>query len=103
MGKPFDPFAGDDDLEFQPESQPTTIAEAPKARPRPSDPNEPSWKAVVERTAVREPPKTPVHELKLSFEELADEGGDVRGAKKIGSGKLAADDFLTGMKKQDYD
>jgi len=106
--KPFDPFA-DDDLEFQPEmqSQPTTIREAPepatqiKSRPRPGD--EPRWKEVVERTAVKAPPQKPKHHLNLNFEELADQGGDVRGATKIGSDQLAADDFLTGVKKQDYD
>src|SRR6185312_1333757 len=63
----------------------------------------PRWKEVVERTAVKAPPQKPKHQLNLSFEELADQGGDVRGATKIGSDQLAADDFLTGMKKQDYD
>ncbi|MBS2033315.1 MAG: hypothetical protein JST54_35910 [Deltaproteobacteria bacterium] len=104
--KAFDPFA-DDDLEFQPESQnqATSIGAPPEeaTRIKPRDPNEPRWKEVVERTAVKEAPKKPKHQLRLTFEELSDQGGDVRGATKIGSDKLAADEFLSGMKKQDLD
>lgn len=97
MGKPFDPFA-DDDLEFVPESEPTTIAPFPQ--------REDSTR-VLDRTQVDAPPPSrPAQReqpLRLDFSELADQGGDVRGASAIGSDSLAGDEFLTDIKKRDLE
>jgi hypothetical protein len=90
MSKPFDPFsdeqettAGDDELEYQPE--PTRIEAAP----------EPSAETVIKPGRSRP--------LKIDFSELADQGGDLRGALAIGSEELPSDEFLRGLKKRDYD
>lgn len=97
MGKPFDPFADDDQLEFVPESDPTTVAPYPERedgtrllRPEHADPDAPL-----------RPAKKPDKPLRLDFSELNDQGGDVRGAVAIGSDSLAADEFLTEMKRRD--
>jgi hypothetical protein len=90
--KPFNPF-DDDDLEFQPPGA-TSLTEpaAPVTQVR----------KIVERTAVTEAPKREGRPLRLTFEELNDQGGDIRGAKAVGAENLASDEFLTGVKRQDY-
>ena len=90
MSKPFDPFgddaeptAGDDELEYQPE--PTRIETAPE---------------LSAETMIKPGRSRP---LKIDFSELADQGGDLRGASAIGSEELPSDEFLRGLKKRDYE
>lgn len=92
MGKPFNPFE-DDELEFQPDGA-TTITEAPQ--------RDSATRVIEERTRIKPQPKAAPKALKLTFEELSDQGGDIRGATAIGSENLGADEFLTGMKREDY-
>jgi hypothetical protein len=94
MGDTFNPF--DDTEELPPPTEnPTRVldsrtqVQAPRAE----------GTQIVERTRMEPKAKG----LDLEFDELADQGGDVRGASAIGGENLSADEFLTGMKRRDHD
>src|SRR4051812_1210321 len=82
-GGEFDPFGDEGDaLEFQPDGA-TSITSVPKAE---------KTRIIEERTRIKPQPSAPAKKgLKLTFEELSDQGGDIRGASAIGSENLGAD------------
>ena len=96
MSKPFNPFDDDPQPEEATEN-PTRVlnssasAAAASARPERTE--------LIERT--RTAPRK--QGLALEFEELADQGGDLRGASALGGEELTSDEFLTGMKRRDHE
>ena len=92
-GKPFNPFDDQEDsMEFVPGGE---QEEAPEANPQANH-------ATHIKQIPLERPKRKSN-LKIDFEELSDQGTDTRGAVKIGAEKLPAGEFLTGIKKRDFD
>jgi hypothetical protein len=92
-GKPFNPFEDDDSMEFVPE--PGSPEEPPRANP-----------IANHATQIKAQPTArtgPNRHLKLDFAELQEAGTDTRGATKIGADKLGADEFLSGIKRKDFD
>ena len=106
-GKAFNPFEDDspteengEDLEFIP----TQNVSEPMARvggsPKQAAPNtggSGAW------DTIRPSSQPKSGNLKLSFEELNDHGGDTRNAQEIGAEQLTNDEFLTGIKRKDQD
>jgi hypothetical protein len=91
-GKPFNPFEDDDNMEFVPEGG-TDEGEVPG--------NVASQTTHIKQIPLERPKRK--SNLKIDFSEINDLGTDTRGAEKIGAEKLPADDFLTGIKRKDYE
>ena len=95
MSKPFNPF--DDEEPVEPTENPTRVLDSrPKPQPAPRQ----------ERTQLIERTRMELQRndgLRLDFDELADQGGDVRGASAIGGEQLASDEFLSGIKRKDHE
>ena len=96
-GKKFDPFEDEDNMEFVPSagSEDEEPAPAPESNPVANHATQ-----IKQRPA--ELPKR-ASGLKIEFTELQEQGTDTRGATRIGAEKLGADDFLTGIKRKDFD
>jgi hypothetical protein len=103
-GKAFNPFEADEetadgseDLEFIPGAAKAIGSDEPtriKPKPLEADPDSTmSW------PSGPNPSQAP---MKLDFDEL-DENADLRNATAIGAEELGADQFLTGIKKKDYE
>jgi hypothetical protein len=94
-GKPFNPFDDEDNMEFVPGGE-SEDAESPPA-PNPLA----NHATQIKQQPLSRPAKK--SNLKIDFSELQEQGTDTRGATRIGSERLGADEFLSGIKRKDFE
>jgi hypothetical protein len=106
-GKAFNPFEDDEnteapaeDLEFIPGAKPERGSDEPTRIKKKPGMEEPDVDSTMSWPSGPNPSQEP---MKLDFNELEEEGVDLRNATAIGAEELGSDQFLTGIKKKDYE